>query len=554
MLSSLYIKDFVLIKELDLNFKDGFSALTGETGAGKSMLLDAMSLLKGDASESSLVRVSCDQAIITASFDISKNKSAQEFFNNQDFEIDLQEDIILKRVLSAAGRSKSYLNDQIVSSSLLKNLSAHLLDIQGQFDRFGQSLKPSDILDTFLKSDPILLKVKESFNSFKELEKSYKLAKKEYHELLDQKEELEKALETLEGGQVRVGEEEDLLQQRLALQNYEKISSNLDEALSFLGSSTFWSTFHKCQKNVEKVFDLGKIQVKEASQALERCEVELQEAASLLQKLSRGLDFNPKTYQNIEDRLHFLKTLARTYKVKTDELPTVLKSLQDRLSSLFTYEDRLNALETELESLKDIFIKDSLDLLKKRQLVAKDLEIKLHSELKDLMLKEAAFEVRFEELPENDWSLRGIHVATFWVAMNKGQRPSLLQESASGGELSRFQLAFKIVMSEILGCPTLFFDEIDTGVGGAVAFAMGQKMRVLGNTHQVIAITHAPQVAGLANNHFLIYKSSKQEQTISFVKELSAQERLEEIARMLSGENITDEAKAAAVKLLETKI
>lgn len=558
MLTGLSIRDVVLIEALDLEFYKGFSALTGETGAGKSILLDSLGLALGVRGDTSLIRQGAEQAVVSAEFDLSSLSSSHPLLillQEQGFDIK-DAPLILRRVLHHNNKSRALVNDQPVSIGLLREIGQLILEIHGQFDHLMNVNLHHKILDSFaISSNPemegLLVLLADYYKAWKSAEEELAHQRSLQEEALKKQTYYKQILEDLEKLSPKEQEEETLIQERQDIAHYGKISQAVQEALTTLRTPVdFQTALYSIQKNLEKINVIQLKELQNAVEALNRASIELQEAYELL----RGLyDLNQEStlkLNTIEERLYALRSVARKYGLQPIELYTSYQQAQLTIEALNEGEGRLCVYEETVAN----YLKDYTQLADKvfeiRLKTAKILEERVMEELVPLKLPHATFriEVRKTEQP----SARGSDGVEFLIAANKGQELAPLAKAASGGEMARIMLALKMVLSHHGYISTIIFDEIDTGVGGAVAAAIGQRLAMLGDNIQVLSITHSPQVAAFASYHFHVSKKEQEQRMITYVEILKGNERLEEIARMLSGSTITNEARAAAKQLLES--
>lgn len=546
MLASLTIKNIVLIDQLTINFSDGLCALTGETGAGKSILLDSLGLVLGARADSGLVRQGTDQASVTVVFDLPKKHPVFSFLKEQDLEID-DGSLILRRSLKKDGGSKAFINDQAVSASFLKQLGSLLVEIHGQFDT-QSLLNPQyhiDLLDEYAGNQKLLSEVKNKWQEWQ----------KKQRELVDIRVQIEKArtdedfyrssLEDLDALSPEAGEEEKLSMLRERLMRREQILESLNSAEK--GLQDIEETSGVVWRSLERLGEEGK----DASVAMGRVSAELQEVLAAVNDLSSDVMNSEYSLQEIDDRLFALKGQARKHQCTIDDLQKKRDEIAEALNSIENQDNVLADL-MQLVEKKKIFYQQTASKLSRSRLDAGQKLSKLISkELPPLKLDKASFEVSIDDLTEDNWNERGIDKVQFLVATNPGSVAGPLNKIVSGGEMSRFMLALKVVLAEVGAAGTLVFDEVDSGVGGATAAAVGERLAQLSNKCQVLVVTHSPQVAARAKHHWIVSKDGKDTVKTDIVPLYETPQRKEEIARMISGSEITEEARAAAGKLLE---
>jgi DNA repair protein RecN (Recombination protein N) len=548
MLVQLSIRDIVLIDRLDLTFAEGLSVLTGETGAGKSILLDATSLALGARGDAALVRHGQDQGQVTAVFDVPLAHPARRIAAAAD--IDTEGDMILRRVQLADGRTRAFVNDQAVSVQVLRVIGGALVEIHGQHaDR--ALIEPEThraVVDAYGGLGSEVEAVRATWKGWREARKAVEEAQARLAKARADGDFLRHAVDELTSLRPEAGEETDLAGRRQAMMASEKIASDLADAMDVLagpGSAvpSLAAAWRRLERRAAQAPALVEPIVKAFGEALDRIE----DARAAVEAAQRASEFDPRELERIEERLFALRAASRKYAVPVEGLADLAARYLADVSALDAGEDRLVALQAAATAAEAAYGKAAATLSAKRKAAAKKLDTAVNAELGPLKLGSARF---MTELAADGSGAEGIDRAEFWVQTNPGTRPGPMMKVASGGELSRFMLALKVVLADQGSAPTLVFDEIDTGVGGAVADAIGQRLARLGAKVQVLSVTHAPQVAAKATRHYLIAKETTGKSAATRVKPLGFDLRREELARMLAGETITDEARAAAEKLL----
>ena len=552
MLCGLSIRNIVLIDSLDLSFSRGLTVLSGETGAGKSILLDALGVALGGRVDTSMRRDGAPQASVTATFEIKNHEFLEEFFDKSGLSVNGPEEQLLhlRRVINDDGRTRAFINDQPVTANMLREIGDLLVEIQGQFDAQGllNSKTHLKFLDIFANHTQLLSRVAEAYSLLSNAKLKLKRATEELSINESRKEYLEIAVEELASLKPIEGEEAKLLETRSELMNAEKIIIALNEALQFIGGEGGAITLvAKAQKTLDKTSD----RITKELESLERAANELSETESVLGRLATEIELDTSHLEEIDERLNSIRTLARKHGVTPDELNSKYQEFCNQLRMVEDEASQIEALERELESTKAKFIEDADALSKSRITAGKRLDQAIISELKPLKLAQSKFQATIESCDESGWSVYGWDKVTFQISTNPGTPLGPLQKVASGGELSRLLLALRVALSAATPLPTLIFDEVDAGVGGAVAAAVGGRLKRLGEKIQVLVVTHSPQVAAEGHVHWKIVKDDTTGLQRTAAKELAKTERVEEIARMLSGEMITEEARAASLKLLE---
>ena len=550
MLERLIIEDVLLIDRLELSFPEALTVLTGETGAGKSILLDALGLALGERASPTLVRPGAKKAQVSAVFTLSQSHPATNLLRAQD--VPVEEDLlILRRTVVGDGKSRAFVNDHPVTAAFLKELSLSLIEIHGQFDQLLQSASHRRLLDSYAQLDQEIVAVSKAYFTLEKAQKALIEEQKSLREAQENRDFLRHAVKELEELSPEVGEEATLLKERTYLIHRAKICEALQETYTLIyGEEGSETLLGKGVTFLEKANAQGEGRFQELVEVLNRSLTDLEEGRSLLEDILHADTEGTESLETLEDRLFSLKAIARKHGVTVEELPQLLVTFQKDLQKTEQGEAHLQECEREIQKARQVYLEASQLLTKKRQQAATVLASKVTAELPPLKLEKAAFFVTISPLPEDSWGPSGQEVVEFQVQTNKGLAPGSLAKIASGGERSRFMLALKVVLSQQGLASLVVFDEIDAGVGGAVAFAIGERLARLGDHVQVLAITHSPQVASYASCHYVVSKSEYQGTTTTKVQKLTNPERQEEIARMLSGEDITPEARAAAEALL----
>ncbi len=555
MLAALSIRDIVLIDKLDLEFGPGLSALTGETGAGKSILLDAFSLAIGGRGDAALVRRGATQGHVTASFDLAPSHPVFELLATNGLEP--QDGLILRRIQGADGRSRAFVNDIGVSVQLLRQVGQALVEIHGQHDDRAL-IDPSghrDLVDAFggLTSDASC--VAEAYAAWQAAEVERARHENEIAATRTNADYLSHALEELRQLDPEQGEEEALAARRQLMMNAEKIAAELNEAIdALLGEGTSGARLAASLRRIERQAQAAGPVLTLVAEALERVLTETDTARARIEEALALTAFEPKGLERTEERLFALRGLARKHKVLVDDLPALMGRLETELSAIDQSETRSAELARAAETARKSYERLALDLSKARAKAAQRLDIEVMVELGPLKLDKASFITNIETVSLTEGGPSGVDRVAFFVRTNPGTEPGPLMKVASGGELARFILALKVVLAARGSAPTLVFDEADAGVGGATAAAVGERLAKLAARVQVLAVTHAPQVAAVAHGHLLIAKEAVRgpegEAMATRVAVLEGPHRREEIARMLAGQTITDEARAAADRLM----
>lgn len=550
MLTALSIRDVVLIEALDLDFGPGLGVLTGETGAGKSILLDALGLALGARGDSGLVRHGAAQASVTATFDPPADLAS--LLDENGIEAEAGEPLIVRRVVKADGGSRGFVNNQPASAALLRELGARLVEIHGQHDDRGL-LNPRGhraLLDTFARLDSA--GVAASWQSWRGAETALAEAHAEIEIATRDREWLDHAVAELDALAPEPGEEEALAERRRVMQRSEKIAEDLNALTDALdGSDGALARMRQAARILDRIAP-DHPALSEALAALDRAVIEAGNAGDQVNEAARALAFDPRALEDDEARLFELRGMARKHRVQPDDLAALADELRDRRSRLEAGEEGIAALEQRARAARDAYVEAAAKLTKARTAAAARLDAAVAGELPPLKLDAARFRTTVAPLPEEQWGAAGHDRVEFEIATNPGAPYGALIKIASGGELSRFILALKVALAEEGGAATMIFDEIDRGVGGAVASAIGERLHRLAGRAQLLVVTHSPQVAARGAAHLLIAKRNDGVVTRTGVRQLEPGERREEIARMLSGATITDEARAQADRLIET--
>jgi len=558
MLQSLSIRDIVIIDRLDLVFKDGLCVLTGETGAGKSILLDALGLVIGRRGERTLVRQGADKAIVSAEFVLSSDHKVWDLLTDQGLDEGRADGLlVLRRIVSADGKSRAFLNDQPVSIGLLGDVGDNLVEIHGQHDDRGL-LNPRGhkaLLDAFGGLGGLgglVAAVRRAHDALVSARDDRHREEAALAAARADEEFLRYNLEELSTLGPEEGEEERLAARRTLMMKGEKLRGGLDEVLTDLTSEGGADALLRgAMRRLERgVSDLGET-IEPVLDSLERAAIEAGEAIARLEQIIGDLDFDPRELETTEERLFALRAAARKHQCQVDDLPALLEDFSRRIGDLDQGEDRLNALFDAEKRAQAAFEAAVGDLSTARREAARRLAVAVNEELGPLKLDKARFDVGIIALDPSEWGEGGGERVEFQVATNPGAPFGPLMKIASGGEQSRFILALKVVLARQGSAPTLIFDEVDRGVGGAVAEAVGERLARLSGGAQVLVVTHSPQVAAAGRHHWRIAKQEGETGVVTTrVVPLDRDERKEEIARMLAGARITDEARAAAAQLM----
>jgi len=553
MLARLSIRDIVLIDRLDIEFASGLSVLTGETGAGKSILLDAFALALGARGDATLVRQGAEQGQVTAMFEVPAGHPARALVSDSDIVAD--EPLILRRVQFADGRTRALVNDQPVSVQALQNLGAALVEIHGQHDARAlvDAATHRRLLDAYGKLEADAAAVERLWGARRAAEEAVADHRVAVERAAREAEWLRHAVEELRQLAPAAGEETALAERRAGMMQAEKIADDLRDAQEAVaGTASPVPALSAAVRRLERRGVQAPALVEPAVKSLDAALHALEEARGHLESALRAADHDPQELERIEERLFALRAAGRKYNSPVDELNALAARYAADLALIDAGAERLAALQQAAQEAATRYAAAAAGVSAARKKAAERLDKAVNAELKPLRLERAKFSTAIESEPAAAGP-NGIDRVEFWVQTNPGTRPGPLMKVASGGELARFLLALKVVLADRGSAPTLVFDEIDTGVGGAVADAVGARLARLADKVQVITVTHAPQVAARAERHYLITKDAqdKGKRVATRVAELTAARRREEIARMLAGAEITEEARAAAEKLIK---
>jgi DNA repair protein RecN (Recombination protein N) len=555
MLAALSIRDIVLIDKLDLEFGQGLSALTGETGAGKSILLDAFSLAIGGRGDASLVRQGQTQGQVTAIFELPKSHPVFAILAENG--IAAEDPLILRRVQGSDGRSRAFINDTSVGVQLLRQVGQALVEIHGQHDDRAL-IDPSGhraLVDAFGGLTGDAARVAAAYAAWQEADAARARHEAEIAATRSNADYVSHALEELRTLDPQKGEEESLAERRQLMMHAEKLAAELSDALDALaGEGTSGARLAAALRRIERQASVAPGLLTPVAEAIERVLSETNTARAKIEEALALSAFEPQELERAEERLFALRALARKHRVAVDDLPALIDRLEAELAALDTSEARGAELAKAADAARKDYETETLALSKARRRAAERLDKEVVGELAPLKLERASFITNIETVDLAEGGPSGIDRIAFFVRTNPGTEAGPLMKVASGGELARFILALKVVLAARGSAPTLVFDEADSGVGGATAAAVGERLARLASRVQVLAVTHAPQVAAVAAGHLLIAKEAVRgpqgEAMATRVAVLEGEHRREEIARMLAGQTITDEARRAAERLM----
>ena len=549
MLLALSLNDFVIVDRLNLDFQPGFTVLTGETGAGKSITLDAIGLLLGDKADYGQIRQGAAEARLSALFDLSELPELQAELREQGLLAEDAEELSIRRIIDAKGKSRSYINNQAATLSQLKSIGSRLIDIHGQnaHHSLNQEAAQRELLDAFAGCTALAGEVKAAYQSWQNANQALQAAQTQSENLQIERERLEWQFDELSRLAPAPGEWETVSQSHDSLAHAAELMETAQETEEAInGDNGLQAQIYRCQKKLEA---LSRIEPRfnESLNLLASIEAELGEVSANMRDVASRSDLDPAELAAQEQRLGELMGMARKYRVEPQDLPAKMQEIEAALQQLQAAAE-IAALEDAAERCEKQYHEAAQQLSAGRRQAAERLGSETAAHMQELAMKGARFHI--ELLPASP-SAFGLEQVQYQVAANKGSPLRPLNKVASGGELARISLALQVVTSQYTQTPTLIFDEVDTGIGGGVAETVGRALRSLGRKHQVLAVTHLPQVAACGEQHWQVRKNSEGEQTVSSIRVLSAEERVEEIARMLGGETLTATTRSHAAELLE---
>ena len=553
MLLEISIKNFAIIEAISLNFEKGMTVLTGETGAGKSIIIDAMNMMLGARATTDVIRHGAPKAEIEGLFSVENSHALQMIFDEQG--IELGDEIIIRREILQNGRSVSRVNGQMVNLSVLRSIGQYLVDIHGQHDQ-EELMRPQlhiQMLDGFGDADFLELKqaYQTNFDAYRKMRKQLLEIKKNQEEHKARIEMLEFQMAEIESASLQPGEDLKLNQERDKLLNHKNIADTLTNAYTMLDNEEFSSlaNVRSAMNDMESLEDYD-VEYREISTSLSESYYVLEDVTKRLEDIIESLDFDGNRLMQIESRLDLLHAITRKYGGNVDDVLMYFAKITEEYNLLTGNNLSSDDMEAELKKLEVSLVDLATKLASARHNLAQQLEIEIQQELKDLYMDKAQFQVQFTK---GKFTREGNESVEFYISTNPGEDFKPLVKVASGGELSRLMLAIKSAFSRKEGKTSIVFDEVDTGVSGRVAQAIAQKIHKIGQNGQVLAISHLPQVIAIADYQFFIEKISNDHSTVSTVRLLSVEERVEEVAKMLAGENVTEAALNQARELLQSK-
>ena len=553
MLLEISIKNFAIIEAISLNFEKGMTVLTGETGAGKSIIIDAMNMMLGARAATDVIRHGAPKAEIEGLFSVENSHALQMIFDEQG--IELGDEIIIRREILQNGRSVSRVNGQMVNLSVLRSIGQYLVDIHGQHDQ-EELMRPQlhiQMLDGFGEADFLELKqaYQTNFDAYRKMRKQLLDIKKNQEEHKARIEMLEFQMAEIESASLQPGEDLKLNQERDKLLNHKNIADTLTNAYTMLDNEEFSSlaNVRSAMNDMESLEEYD-AEYREISSSLSESYYVLEDVTKRLEDIIESLDFDGNRLMQIESRLDLIHSITRKYGGNVDDVLMYFAKITEEYNLLTGNHLSSDDMEAELKKLEVSLVDLATKLASARHNLAQQLEIEIQQELKDLYMEKAQFQVQFTK---GKFTREGNESVEFYISTNPGEDFKPLVKVASGGELSRLMLAIKSAFSRKEGKTSIVFDEVDTGVSGRVAQAIAQKIHKIGQHGQVLAISHLPQVIAIADYQFFIEKISNDHSTVSTVRLLTVEERVEEVAKMLAGENVTEAALSQARELLQSK-
>ncbi|MBX3292024.1 MAG: DNA repair protein RecN [Acidobacteria bacterium] len=553
MLSLLQIRNIALIDELAVEFGPGLNMLTGETGSGKSIIVDSLGALTGDRVTADIIKQGSETASIEGAFTVSGDAVFFELLTESGVDAEPGDEIIVRRELSAAGRNRIFLNGQLITQNLLRRVGTFLVDIHGQGEQADiyDASRHLDMLDAFAGVSPLIAKTAAVYSEYAAVAAELADLRRSDAEKLQMLDVLRFQADEISRAELREGEEEELESEKRRLLNVEKLTTLSSEALSLLyeDDASASSAIERARRNVE---ELASYEDRFAGylEGLETARSVIDDLASELRSMATHLEFSPERLEEIETRLAEISRLKRKYGGSVEAVLQHFEEIERRLEGFENSDLREQELNMRLEKLRSEYDAAAAELSRERRRAAKKLEDEITKALADVALEKARFEVRFEDNGGESRTAKGTDRVEFYFSANPGEAVRPLVKVASGGEASRLMLTLKTVIGASKRAKTAVFDEVDSGIGGRVAEAVGRKLRSLSASAQVLCVTHQPQIASLADRHFVVEKAVKGGSTSIGVRLLSQEEQVEEIARMLAGERVTDEARENAKAML----
>ena len=553
MLKSLFIQNYVLIDSLDIDFADGFSVITGETGAGKSIILGALSLVLGQRADGKSIKKEADKCVIEATFDISLYQ-LEPFFIENDLEYDARH-CILRRELFASGKSRAFVNDSPVGLNVLRSLGTRLIDIHSQHQNLllGDSLFQPNVVDVLADNEILLILYRKEFSRYQSLKRDLKELTEKSRQNRQEEDYIRFQLEQLEEARLEEGEQEQLEQEQETLSHAEEIKGALFKITELLNGDN-QGGLHQIKEALSTATSLERYypQAKEMAERLRSAYIDMKDLASETDSLKEDVEFNPERMEWVEERLNTIYSLQQKHHLNTvAELLALQKNYSDQLQEIDSYDEQIEALKGQVDATYKELMQQAAVISEQRKVASAGLSKQLVEMIAPLGMPNTRFTVDFKNktVPDSD----GADEICFMFSANKSGELQPVANTASGGEISRLMLCIKAMIAGATAHPSIIFDEVDTGVSGDIADKMGDIMHELGTKMQAIAITHLPQIASKGNTHYYVYKHEEKERTLTQIKQMDTEERITEIARMLSGAALTDASVANARELLGVK-
>ena len=553
MLSHIYLKDFAIIEKLDLELKSGMTALTGETGAGKSILIDAIGLVLGDRADSGVVRHGAEKTEITLSVDIDDTPSARQWLIEQDLSLDDAEDeCILRRVITASGKSRAWINGSPCNLKMMRELGEQLVDIHGQHEHQSLMKKTMQrkMLDDFAENQPLMSKVNEAYNAWKEISSKLALLNSQNSDHQARLDLLRFQTQELDELQLSENETRTLDEEHARLSNAGQLIETSSHSVVELYDADEQSVYSNISDIVHRIEDANQLDaaLQEPLEMLQNAQIQIQEAADLLRRYQESVELDPERLDWVNQRLSSFHELSRKHQTTPEQLFEKWQSLHSQLTALSGDDFDLDALQAKLDLSEADYLNAAQKLSKARQKAAKLLSSGVSKEMQQLGMEGGQFVIKINN--NESYSIHGIDDIEFTVSANPGQPLKALNKVASGGELSRISLAIQMIAAQKITLPALIFDEVDSGIGGGIAEVVGKQLRKLGSSRQVLCVTHLPQVASCAHNHHKVTKIKNEKSTSTGMIILDKEQRVEEIARMMGGIDITQTTLDLAEEML----
>lgn len=552
MLTQLNIRNYAIVEQLDLELHKGMTVVSGETGAGKSIMLDALGLALGDRADSGTVRNGAERAEIIADFDISRIPSAKAWLTKE--ELDQDDECILRRVITAEGRSRSYINGSACPIAKVRQLGEYLIEIHGQHEH--QRLLKKDhhrhLLDAFSGEIRLVQQTRQQYKKWRALDQKHKHLSQQSEEQAARVQLLSYQVEELEALQIEEGEFESLVAEQTTLANAGEIIQTGQQLLQITQDSdegNCLSLLNQCQLLLANM-KAQSPSIRQTMEMLNSAQIQIEEASQEISHYLDRVELNPERQLLVEERLSSLFDLARKHRINPEELCDHLKALQTELADLSMSDQELEALEQQAAQARDDFMQLARRLSEIRERTARKLSKQVNEQLHDLGMPAANLDVSLTPFDNNQLNPHGLEEVEFLISTNKGQPARALHKIASGGELSRISLAIQVITAKSASTPSLIFDEVDVGIGGAIAEVVGRLLRQLGGHSQVLCVTHQPQVASQGHQHLFVSKRAGKRHTHTQINLLSNDERVEEVARMLGGIDVTDTSREHAKEML----